>query len=77
MDKTLLNESKIFEKQELKWFTPKMMKKNIREFRNFYQEIVSLLLKELSKIRQFIEKKKSKNKKTRSNKKTMKLMKGG
>jgi hypothetical protein len=77
MDKTLLNESKIFEKQELKWFTPKMMKKNIREFRNFYQEIVSLLLKDLSKIRQFIEKKKSKNKKTRSNKKTMKMMKGG
>jgi 8-oxo-dGTP pyrophosphatase MutT (NUDIX family) len=77
MDKHLLNDSKYFEKQELKWFTPKMMKKNIREFRNFYQEIVSLLLKDLQKIRQFIEKKKSKNKKTRSNKKTMKLMKGG
>ena len=79
MDKNLLNDSKLFEKQEIRWFTPKTMKKNIGEFREFYREIISLLLKDLSKIRQFIQKKEPKNKKSASryNRKTMKLLKGG
>jgi hypothetical protein len=42
MDKKLLNDTKLFEKIEIAWFSIEDMKKRRSEFRNFYQEIVDL-----------------------------------
>jgi hypothetical protein len=71
MDKTLLNNSKYFEKQEIKWFSLSALKKDTNEFRPFYREFVDLLLREVPKIKKFIVKRKSKKSKT------MKIKKGG
>ncbi len=56
MDNKLLNDSKLFEKIEIQWFTAEEMRSRKTEFRNFYREIVDLFLAELSKIRQFVQK---------------------
>jgi hypothetical protein len=45
MNKNVLNESKLFEKIEIEWFTPKMMRERRDEFRPFYREIVDAILK--------------------------------
>jgi 8-oxo-dGTP pyrophosphatase MutT (NUDIX family) len=65
MDKKILNDSKLFEKIEIGWFSIDDMKKKKREFRKFYQEIVELFLNDVDNIRKFIEKKN--NRKTRKN----------
>lgn len=57
MDHKVLNKSKLFEKIEIQWFTPEQMKSKIKEFREFYQEIVQKFLDHLPEIRTFIEKK--------------------
>ena len=58
-DHTFLKSTKIFEKIEMKWFSPQEMKKRRSEFRLFYQEILDKILKDLPKIKKFIS---SKNK---------------
>jgi hypothetical protein len=65
MDKKLLNDTKLFEKIEIDWFSIDDMKKRRSEFRNFYQEIVDLFLRDIENIRKFIDKKS--NRKTRKN----------
>jgi len=66
MDKKLLNETKLFEKIEINWFSVDDMKKRKHEFRNFYQEIVDLFLGDMENIKRFLEKKmKKSNRKTR------------
>jgi len=65
MDKKLLNDTKLFEKIEIAWFSIEDMKKRRSEFRNFYQEIVDLFLRDIENIRNFIDKKF--NRKTRKN----------
>jgi hypothetical protein len=50
MDNNYLNDSKLFEKIEIQWFTPEMMKQRRGEFRNFYQTIVDLILKDVPNI---------------------------
>lgn len=58
MDKHLLNDSKLFEKIEIDWFTTKMMKTRKNEFRPFYREIVEHILAEVPMIRRnFIKRK--------------------
>jgi len=56
MDKKLLNNSKFFEKQELKWFSLNELRTKKNEFRNFYVEIVNLLIENNQKIRKSIYK---------------------
>lgn len=51
MNKNVLNESKLFEKIEIDWFTTKMMQTRKNEFRPFYREIVDHILKETPMIR--------------------------
>jgi ADP-ribose pyrophosphatase YjhB (NUDIX family) len=80
MDKQMLNDSKLFEKQEIRWFNVREMKSNIGEFREFYREIVSLFLKNISNIKKFIkskEKKRTKSMGLSSKRRTMRKMKGG
>jgi 8-oxo-dGTP pyrophosphatase MutT (NUDIX family) len=74
MDKKLLNKSKLFEKQEIRWFSLKDINKNKVEFRPFYREIMDDIIEDLPKIYNFIKRKERKTIKNRS--KTMK-MKGG
>jgi len=65
MDKTLLNDSKLFEKIEIRWFTIKEMKKHISQFRNFYQEIVEQLIESEDNIKMFLRKNLRKTRKNR------------
>jgi 8-oxo-dGTP pyrophosphatase MutT (NUDIX family) len=65
MDKKVLNDSKLFEKIEIDWFTLHQLKTRKQEFRKFYQEIVDSFLDQSSQIRKFIDKKK--NRKTMKN----------
>ena len=64
MDKNVLNDSKLFEKIEIDWFTVSDMKKRRKEFRNFYREYIDTFVQEKDKITKFIGKC-SKNNKTR------------
>ena len=63
MDKKLLNDSKLFEKIEINWFSIDDMKKRRKEFRSFYQEIVDKFLREIENIRRFLKKNNRKTKK--------------
>jgi len=58
MDKTQLNNSKLFEKQEIRWFSPAELKnRNTRAlFRGFYCDILDLILEHEPKIRGFFKK---------------------
>ena len=64
MDKHLLNKSKFFEKQEIKWFSVNDMRTKKNEFRSFYREIVDMFLKNTKNISSFINKMKSSRKLT-------------
>jgi 8-oxo-dGTP pyrophosphatase MutT (NUDIX family) len=65
MNKEALEKTKLFEKAEIRWFSLSDMKKHKSEFRNFYQEIVDLLLANSAKIHKFAEKRGKSGKKTR------------
>jgi len=56
MDKKLLNDTKLFEKIEIGWFSEDDMKKRRSQFRGFYQEKVDTILKDIENIRKFIGK---------------------
>jgi len=56
MDKKMLNDTKLFEKIEIAWFSIDDMKKRRREFRNFYQQIVDELVKDERNIKKFLSK---------------------
>ena len=68
MDKDVLNETKLFEKIEIQWFTVEDMKKRMKEFRGFYQKMVSQLLQSEQKIKKFIKKNIVKTNRTRKKK---------
>jgi 8-oxo-dGTP pyrophosphatase MutT (NUDIX family) len=70
LDKQCLKRTKLFEKIEIKWFSVTEMKKRIKEFRPFYQEIVKHILEELPKIKTFISLKSKSRKIKKSSKKT-------
>lgn len=53
IDHNTLNESRLFEKIEIKWFSIDELKKHKKEFRNFYQEIVDLFLDDVENITNF------------------------
>ena len=56
MDKQLLNDTKFYEKQEIRWFSTDDMKSHIKEFRPFYREFVQGILLKEKEIRSFIQK---------------------
>ena len=56
MDNKLLNETKLFEKIQIKWFSIKDMKKEKKEFRSFYQKIVDEIILHLPNIKKYINK---------------------
>jgi hypothetical protein len=60
MDKTLLNDSKLFEKIEIRWFSIGDMKRHKKWFRPFYREMVNVFLSKQEEIKDFIETKSKK-----------------
>ena len=56
MDKNVLNDTKLFEKIEIDWFSMTDLTRRKKEFRNFYQEIVEKFIADKENIRRFIEK---------------------
>jgi len=56
MDKKFLNETKLFEKIEIQWFSLSDMKKKRNQFRSFYREFIDLLIKDQSLIKKFLVK---------------------
>lgn len=44
MDRKVLNETKLFEKSKMAWFSVDQMRKQRHQFRSFYREIVDLIL---------------------------------
>ena len=54
MDKKLLNETKLFEKIEIQWFSIDDIKKRRSEFRNFYRNIVDMIIEKEPEIRRFL-----------------------
>ena len=70
MDKNMLTKSKLFEKIEIEWFTPEMMKKRIHEFRPFYREIVESMLKQKASIMRTLTKNATRKRSKKSANKT-------
>jgi 8-oxo-dGTP pyrophosphatase MutT (NUDIX family) len=61
MSKKYLNNTKLFEKIEIKWFSLDEMKRRKHEFRNFYQKVIDeTILKQEAQIRAFLGNGKSK-----------------
>jgi 8-oxo-dGTP pyrophosphatase MutT (NUDIX family) len=71
MDKNVLNDSKLFEKIEIGWFSIEDMKRRRSEFRNFYQEITDQIIGDVENIDKFIRKNINKSRKTQKNRKVL------
>jgi hypothetical protein len=56
MDKKFLNDTKLFEKIEIQWFSLSDMKKKRNQFRSFYREFIDLLIKDQAQIKKFLVK---------------------
>jgi len=54
LDPKIIRDTKIFEKTEIRWFSFDDLKKNHKEFRSFYQNIVHLILGNKSGIEKFV-----------------------
>jgi len=57
MDKKMLNDSKYFEKQEIRWFSVEDMRRKKGMFRSFYREMVDVILMNIKEISAFVKKK--------------------
>lgn len=60
MDNKVLNDTKLFEKIEIGWFSVEQLQARKHEFRRFYQEIVDKFLEQANEIQHFAEKKRRK-----------------
>lgn len=54
MDNKALNETKLFEKSEIKWFSIDDIKKKRSKFRHFYKNIVDKIIYDIDNIKLFI-----------------------
>ena len=81
LDPAIIRDSKIFEKTQIKWFPLDSLKSHRSEFRNFYRNIIDLIIENKEEIQKFVLKclKSKKNattyRKTRKTKKTKKTRK--
>ena len=60
MDNKVLNDSKLFEKIEIRWFSLEDMKRYRKWFRPFYREIVDVFLSKQTEITEFVKTKSKK-----------------
>jgi hypothetical protein len=54
LDPKIIQDTKIFEKQEIKWWSIEEVKKGKKQFRSFYQNIIDMILADSNKINKFI-----------------------
>jgi len=71
LDQKVIRNTKIFEKTQIKWFSFDEIKKDIKQFRSFYQNIVHLILGNKSAIEGFVNKSFKKTNIKRSFKRTI------
>jgi len=72
LDQKVIRDTKIFEKTQIKWFSFDEIKKDIKQFRSFYQNIVHLILGNKSAIEGFVHKSFKKTSTKRSLKRSLK-----
>jgi 8-oxo-dGTP pyrophosphatase MutT (NUDIX family) len=72
LDQKVIRDTKIFEKTQIKWFAFDEIKKDIKQFRSFYQNIVHLILGNKNAIEGFVHKSFKKISTKRSNKRSFK-----
>ena len=56
LDVSIIRDTKIFEKTQIKWFCIDDLKKNRKQFRHFYQNIIDLIITDKDSIDIFIRK---------------------
>lgn len=56
LDQKVIRDTKIFEKTQIKWFAFDELKKDIKQFRSFYQNIIHLILGNKNAIEGFVNK---------------------
>ena len=74
LSKKIIRDMKIFEKTEIKWFSFEDIQQNKKKFRNFYQNIIDLILKNKKNIKKFIFSIQKFSNKKRKNTKKMKMI---
>jgi 8-oxo-dGTP pyrophosphatase MutT (NUDIX family) len=62
---SIIRDTKIFEKTQIKWFDINELAKRRSEFRGFYRNIIDLILENKTELEQFARKCNSKGRKTR------------
>ena len=62
---SIIRDTKIFEKTQIKWFDINELAKRRSEFRSFYSNIIDLILENKTELEQFARKCNSKGRKTR------------
>jgi 8-oxo-dGTP pyrophosphatase MutT (NUDIX family) len=56
LDQEVIKKTKIFEKEEIKWFCIDDILKRKKEFRSYFQNIIEMIYREKDKIYQFLQK---------------------
>ena len=57
MEHDVLNKSKLFEKIEIKWFSMKNIRSNLKQFRPFYTDLLKIMFSQQQQILDFIKSK--------------------
>ena len=69
LDPSVIRDTKIFEKTQIKWFDINELAKRRNEFRSFYRNIIDLILENKTELEKFARKgRKTRNNKTKKNK---------
>ena len=68
LDPKIIRDTKIFEKTQIKWFPLDSLKSHRSEFRNFYRNIIDLIIANNDAIKKFVVKSLFKKRKTYKNK---------
>jgi hypothetical protein len=75
LDPSIIRDTKIFEKTQIKWFPLDSLKSHRNEFRNFYRNIIDMILANKEEIKMFVLKSLGPKKSTTTYKKTRKTKK--
>ena len=57
MDEDVLAKTKLFEKIEIKWFSIKNIRRNLKQFRPFYTDILKKMFSQQQQIFDFVKSK--------------------
>lgn len=77
LDPKIIKDTKIFEKQQIRWFSVADIMKSKKQFRSFYQNVIELILAKKTEIDEFIRKSLVGNTRSNYNKSYKRAKKGG